>query len=221
MRQIFYASSNASKIRNLKNWLAGEEIRIFTPADLPCRIEVEESGLSVIENAVLKVEAYVRLLKQLPPDHPCGHLPVLAHDTGLYLEGVPEQEQPGIHVRRYYQPDEQDPARLIEKSMSDQEALLHYCRIAHEHGGRIKARYFRGAALQTEKGLFTLEVDSPSMWILDTPCHPYTEKGNPLDVSTIDIATGKYWCDLTASERDAAYGFLGSKIASFIREHVS
>ena len=59
------------------------------------------------------------------------------------------------------------------------------------------------------------------MWILDTPCHPYTEKGNPLDVSTIDIATGKYWCDLTASERDAAYGFLGSKIASFIHEHVS
>ena len=199
MVDLFYASSNPTKVRNLKNWLREEDYNILTPADLGLDIRIEEEGATVIENAVLKVKAFYDM----------AGLPTLAHDTGLYLYGVPESLQPGLKVRR-----------IGDKEMNDLEVLDYYTSLSRQYGGRLRARYYRGVALMTEEGLFTKEVPGADMWILDTPVRYVIEKGNPLDCVSIDVISGKCWLDLSVSERDAAYGFLGSEIAAFLKEHL-
>ena len=245
MIDLFYASSNDSKIQNLKNWLAKMPIRILTPKDFCLTINVTESGNSVVENAVLKVTAYRDVLAE----GPWKGIPILAHDTGLYIDGLSEEEQPGIFVRRRGDFAVTDIARRRgdsamtdftrrrgdsamtdftrhsgDHTMTDQEALEYYCRLVRERGQivsgkrRMTARYLRGGALLIDGTVQTKEFPAPEMWLLDEPCREYTEKGNPLDVSTLDPKTGKYWCDLSVSERDDAYGDFGTKIGEWILE---
>lgn len=89
--KLFYGTGNQSKLRNMRAILAGMPIELITPADLGIRLPaVEETGATPLENAVLKAETY----------HAVSGLPSFSLDSGLYLEGVPAELQPGPYVRR-------------------------------------------------------------------------------------------------------------------------
>ena len=89
--KLFYGTGNQSKLRNMRAILAGMPIELVTPADLGIRLPaVEETGATPLENAALKAEAY----------HAVSGLPSFSLDSGLYLEGVPAELQPGPYVRR-------------------------------------------------------------------------------------------------------------------------
>ena len=85
---VVLASGNAGKLRELNRVLAplGMTLRSQSEFDVP---EVEENGLSFVENAIIKARAAA------------AHtgLPTIADDSGLevdYLDGAP-----GIHSARY------------------------------------------------------------------------------------------------------------------------
>ena len=85
---VVLASGNAGKLRELGRVLAPLEVQLRSQSefDVP---EVEENGLSFVENAIIKARAAAQ--------H-CG-LPAIADDSGLevdYLQGAP-----GIHSARY------------------------------------------------------------------------------------------------------------------------
>ena len=85
---VLLASGNAGKLRELAGILAplGLQLQSQAEFDVP---EVDETGLSFVENAILKARAAAR--------H-SGH-PAIADDSGLevdYLLGAP-----GIHSARY------------------------------------------------------------------------------------------------------------------------
>jgi XTP/dITP diphosphohydrolase len=87
-RVVVLASGNAGKLRELGKVLAplGMELKAQVEFDVP---EVEENGLSFVENAIIKARAAAR--------H--SGLPAIADDSGLevdYLQGAP-----GIHSARY------------------------------------------------------------------------------------------------------------------------
>ncbi|MDH4040221.1 MAG: RdgB/HAM1 family non-canonical purine NTP pyrophosphatase [Gammaproteobacteria bacterium] len=85
---VVLASGNAGKLRELAGILAplGLELKSQDLFDVP---EVEETGLSFVENAIIKARAACEF---------SGH-PAIADDSGLevdYLRG-----EPGIHSARY------------------------------------------------------------------------------------------------------------------------
>ena len=85
---VVLASGNAGKRRELAGILAPLDLQLKSQAefDVP---EVDETGLSFVENAIIKARAAAQ--------H-CGH-PAIADDSGLevdYLLGAP-----GIHSARY------------------------------------------------------------------------------------------------------------------------
>jgi XTP/dITP diphosphohydrolase len=98
---VVLASGNPGKLRELGKVLAplGVELRPQSEFEVP---EVDETGLSFVENAILKARAASRY----------SGLPAIADDSGLevdYLDG-----EPGIHSARYSgQGDEGNNRKLL------------------------------------------------------------------------------------------------------------
>ena len=87
MKELVLASHNAGKLRELQA-LLGDSVVIRSISEFT-DIEPEESGLSFIENAILKARNACQV----------SGLPALADDSGLtvdYLQGAP-----GIYSARY------------------------------------------------------------------------------------------------------------------------
>ncbi len=85
---LVVASNNAHKVRELTGML-GERYRVISMRDAGCDMEVEETGETFTENAVLKAEA-VR--------DATGYL-TLADDSGLMVDAL--GGAPGVHSARY------------------------------------------------------------------------------------------------------------------------
>jgi XTP/dITP diphosphohydrolase len=85
---VVLASGNPGKLRELARILAPLDLQLTSQAEFNVP-EVEETGLSFVENAIIKARAAARF---------SGH-PAIADDSGLevdYLDGGP-----GIHSARY------------------------------------------------------------------------------------------------------------------------
>ena len=100
---VVLASGNAGKLAELNRILAPLGLNLISQADFAVP-EVEETGLSFVENAILKARAAAR--------H--SELPAIADDSGLevdYLQGAP-----GIHSARFSgQGDAGNNALLLER----------------------------------------------------------------------------------------------------------
>ena len=69
------------------------------------------------ENARQKALAYYRI---------CGQ-PVFSQDSGLYIEGLPKERQPGVHVRR-----------VNGVNLTDEQMRKYYKKIAAELGRAVR-----------------------------------------------------------------------------------
>ncbi len=85
---IVLASGNAGKLRELGRILAPLEVALRPQSDFAVP-EVDETGLTFVENAILKARAAAR--------H--SGLPALADDSGLEVDAL--RGAPGIHSARY------------------------------------------------------------------------------------------------------------------------
>ena len=86
-----------------------------------------KAGTIRSKNAVIKAEAYFEQL----------HLPVFSCDSGLYIEGLDDARQPGVHVRT-----------IGGKRLTDDEMIAYYAAIAEEMGGTCRAVYHNAICLQ-------------------------------------------------------------------------
>lgn len=88
MEKILLASNNPGKIREIQKLLASVEVQILPQSafDVP---EVEETGLTFVENAILKAR------------HAARHsgLPAIADDSGLEVDAL--RGAPGVYSARY------------------------------------------------------------------------------------------------------------------------
>lgn len=90
--KLVLATNNKDKVREMKNLLRDLPVEILTAADFDDFPEIEETGTTLEENAVLKAEGIFR----------ATGLPSLADDSGLevdYLNGAP-----GVYSSRYAGP---------------------------------------------------------------------------------------------------------------------
>ncbi len=102
---VVLASGNRGKLREFRNLLAPVDIDIASQSDFNVP-EPEETGLSFVENALIKARHASRI----------AGLPAMADDSGLevdYLNGAP-----GIYSSRFAGEDSDDAknnARLLER----------------------------------------------------------------------------------------------------------
>ena len=172
---LLYATNNNSKVYNMHRILENIPIEIITPKDLGIKVDVIEDGESAVENAIKKAIAYYEETK----------IPTIAGDSGLFIDGIPSDKQPGLFVRR-----------VNGKVLSDDEMIEYYTKLIKSIGGKSTGYYVTGLALITEQGLFTTEI-SEDKFILSSTISNNNHRGNPLDVMTIDPVLKKFYTDMT------------------------
>ena len=89
MNKIFIASKNNGKIEEIKFFLENFNFEIFSYLDYPNIPDVEETGKTFEENAVLKAKTIYRTV----------NIPVLADDSGLEVDIL--NGAPGVFSARY------------------------------------------------------------------------------------------------------------------------
>ncbi|WP_126452377.1 XTP/dITP diphosphatase [Sulfuriflexus mobilis] len=88
MQRIVLASNNAGKVREINQILAGLDIEVVPQAEFAIP-EADETGLTFVENAILKARHAAQL----------SGLPAIADDSGLEVDAL--QGAPGIYSARY------------------------------------------------------------------------------------------------------------------------
>jgi XTP/dITP diphosphohydrolase len=96
---IVLASNNAGKVREINQLLAGTGIRVVPQGDFGVP-EAEETGLTFVENAILKARNAAQ--------H--SGLPAIADDSGIEVDAL--HGAPGIHSARYAGPGSSDADNL-------------------------------------------------------------------------------------------------------------
>jgi len=108
MTNIVLASGNLGKVKEINELLANTGISIRPQSDFDV-VEVEETGLTFIENSILKARNASAVTG----------LAAIADDSGLEVDAL--NGQPGIYSSRYAGADatDQDNLRLLLQSLKD------------------------------------------------------------------------------------------------------
>ncbi|AXY42778.1 MULTISPECIES: RdgB/HAM1 family non-canonical purine NTP pyrophosphatase [Halomonas] len=159
---LILASGNAGKLREFHQLLAplGLDVRPQAEYDVP---EVEETGLTFVENALLKAREASRV----------SGLPALADDSGLEVDAL--NGAPGIYSARFAgepKSDERNNARLLERLAEVPEGqrtgrywcVLVYLRHAEDPVPLIVQRSWEGEILAHPRGEGGFGYD-PLFWL--------------------------------------------------------
>lgn len=184
-KKILYGTGNPAKLEVMRSRLAELDLEIVGLRDVIGEIpEVPEDGTTPLENARQKALAYYQAFG----------LPVFSCDSGLYFENMPDDEQPGVHVRT-----------VNGKYLSDEEMLRHYTGLALKYGDFV-ARYRNAICLVVDEEHIYEAMDeslaSRPFVITAVPHSPVRHVGFPLDSISKDAETGKYFYDMTQEEMD-------------------
>ncbi|MGD8812610.1 MAG: XTP/dITP diphosphatase, partial [Thioalkalispiraceae bacterium] len=99
MRKIVLASNNQGKVRELGQMLAELDMQVVAQSEFNVG-EVEETGLSFVENAILKARHAAKV----------SGLPAIADDSGLEVDAL--NGAPGIYSARFAGTGASDEANL-------------------------------------------------------------------------------------------------------------
>jgi len=98
MSTILFATHNPAKVKRYLQPLANIGIHLVTANDIDLIVkDPVEDGSNEWENAKIKATAYFLALSDSQKQTIQG---TLSLDTGVYFEGVTDDEQPGKHVQR-------------------------------------------------------------------------------------------------------------------------
>lgn len=87
--KIIFATQNSGKAKEVNEIFAGSIYEIVTLAELKNDLEIEETGTTFYENALIKAKAIYEIYKT----------PVIADDSGLSVEQL--KGEPGVFSARY------------------------------------------------------------------------------------------------------------------------
>ncbi len=197
-KRLILGSGNRAKLEMVRDILAPLEVEVVGAGEIGLHLQVEEDGTTPQANARRKALAYVR---------PAGE-PVLAIDNALYLEGLPPEEQPGMHVRRI-------PG---SKGRPSDAAMLRYYRdLIRRLGGEVRGVWLFAVALAHPDGrLDETIIETPRRFVARPS--PILLPGYPLESLQIDPQTGRYISEMSEEERAAFWQrTLGQALRAFIQ----
>jgi 8-oxo-dGTP diphosphatase len=177
--KLLYGTTNQAKLELMRRAVEPIGIEVIGLSDLGREIpEVDESGNSPLENAELKARSYYRAFS----------MPIFSCDSGLYFEGLADDEQPGVHVRR-----------IGGQELSDSEMTEYYAELSRKNGGNIIGQYRNAIHLILDEehtySSMDLSIATEPFILSDTP-HQKRVAGFPLDCLSKDPKSGEYYYDM-------------------------
>lgn len=130
MREVVIATKNKGKALEFEQMFQPFQIQVKTLLDLPEFPEIEETGATFEENAIIKAESVMKETKAM----------VMADDSGLVIDAL--DGRPGVYSARYAGPEKDDEAN-IQKVLRELEGVplskrtaRFYCALALAIPGR-------------------------------------------------------------------------------------
>lgn len=176
--KVLFATTNPAKIKSYAKELKKNGIELITIKDLNLNIEIDENGSNAIENARIKAKTFYEATK----------MPTIGMDNSLFIEGIPEEKQPGTHVRR-----------VNGKELNDDEMLEYYTNLVKENGGKLFAKWVYGMVIYSDNGEKSYSWSKEHFYFVDKPCEK-RNIGYPLDSIAIIPEYNKYLAELTEIE---------------------
>ena len=182
--RLLIATTNAGKVSIYKDVCKKIGVLVCSLADIKVDQTPEENGADEIENAKIKAIFY----------HEQTGLPVLANDSGLYIDKLSPENQPGQFVRRHN-----------GKELTDKQLLDCYIKMIENVGGQSDAHYNVGLCVIDENGKIFTKHFQPKRYFVSTPSKKM-QKGVPLNSIAYDPETKKYMSEMTAKQKNAYEG---------------
>ena len=184
--KLLYGTGNPAKLAAMQTRLQNLDIELTGLGGLRSKgisfPHVPEDGATPLENARQKAQAYYEAFQ----------MPVFSCDSGLYFDDVPDEIQPGVHVRN-----------INGKCLSDDEMIQYYAGLVRQYG-KLTARYRNAICLVMDEYHIYESMDptmeSEPFILTDIPHSMVRKEGFPLDSMSIDIKTGQYFYDLPAEQ---------------------
>lgn len=182
--KLLFATKNPAKVKRYVSKLQKQGIEVLTLNDIDIKLEVEETGKNAIENAELKAKAYYN----------ATGITSIGIDDTLFIEGLPEEKQPGTNVRR-----------VNGKELSDDKMIKHYTNLVKEYGNKLIAKWVYGIVIYDGKESLKYTWSKGDFYFVDKPSEKRTP-GYPLNSISVMPSCNKYFVDLTPEEKEKNKG---------------
>ena len=171
--KVLFATTNPAKVKKYKDLLKEKGVELITIKDLDFKLPIDENGKDAIENAYIKAKTYYDKTK----------IPTIGMDNNLFIEELPEEKQPGTHVRR-----------INGKELNDEEMIEYYTNLVRENGGKLTAKWVYGMVICNKKGINKFTWSKDHFYFVDKPCEK-RNPGYPLDSISVMPESNKYWLE--------------------------
>lgn len=184
--KLLYGTGNPAKLAVMKTRLQNLGIELIGLSDLKEEgmtiPQVQEDGETPLENARQKAMAYYKVFQ----------MPVFSCDSGLYFDHVPDEVQPGVHVRN-----------INGKCLSDEEMIEYYAGLVRQYG-KLTARYKNAICFVMDEDhiyeAMEQSMESEPFILTDIPHSTIRKEGFPLDSMSINRKTNQYFYDLPSDQ---------------------
>lgn len=177
--KVLFATTNPAKVGKYKEELEKRGIELITLNDLDINLQIDENGKNAIENAYIKAKVYYDATKII----------TIGMDNNLFIEELPEEKQPGTHVRR-----------VNGKELNDEEMIEYYTNLVKEYGGKLTAKWLYGMVIYDGKESKEYTWNKSHFYFVDKPSQK-RNPGYPLDSISIEPKCNKYFVDLTKEDK--------------------
>ena len=200
--KLLFATGNKMKYELMCERLKPlTDIEVVIPKMLDLNIDVVEDGNTPVENAIKKAQQY----------YDATHLPVIAEDSGLYIDEFSDDEQPGLFVKRVNG----------QEGLSDDEVINHYINKLNEHGGKSLAAYHTGVCLIDEDGNVYTDLIKENKFLLTSEKNEKEfSSGGCLDCISYDIDCQKYFNERTEEDKQNHYKELDSIYRNLVLKYI-
>ena len=177
--KVLFATTNPAKIRKYAEELRKRDIEVVTIKDLNINLNVDENGKNAIENAYIKAKAY----------YDATGITTIGMDNNLFIEELPQEKQPGTHVRR-----------VNGKELTDDEMIEYYTNLVKKYGEKLTAKWVYGMVIYNGKERKEYSWSKSHFYFVDKACDK-RNPGYPLDSISIMPEYNKYFVELTQEEK--------------------
>lgn len=197
IKELIFGTTNQAKVLQISGVLTPAGINIEGVADKSMLPEVIEDGKTANENARKKALAYAKALGKT----------VFSMDNALYINGLPDDKQPALNVRRIDG----------KTATTDEEMIEYYSELIKSLGGKAEGYWEFGICIATPEGNYKeTTIKSPRTFV-STPT-TNRQAGYPLESIQIDPTTNKYIADMTQQEQDIFWQqAIGEKLLEFVK----
>lgn len=200
--KLLFATGNKMKYELMCERLKPlKDIEVVIPKMLDLNIDVIEDGLTPVENAMKKAKQY----------YEATHMPVIAEDSGLYIDSFSDAEQPGLFVKRVNG----------KEGLSDEEIIDYYISKLNEYGGSSLAAYHTGVCLIDQDGnCYTDLIKETKFLLTANKSKKEYVTGGCLDCISFDLDNNKYFNERTEEDKKLHYCKLDNIYRDLVKKNI-